>query len=206
MQSFISRLKTSFERRSTRVTWDGLYATGECRRYDGLEQFSRYAIIEGYCKWLGDANIILEIGCGAGTLIGRLDKNFVRSYLGVDISPAAIEMAREVFPGGNFIVGSGEAADFSDQRFSLIIFNESLYCLNPMESHFRRYLSYLFPGGHAIVSITDLRTDAQQAFEKAFGDHITSRTRASDHASGKSWELYLLTKEPSRSADGGVRS
>lgn len=52
------------------------------------------------------AQRVLEIGCGAGQL-GKylIEQGDVRSYTGVDFSSQAIEIAREVVPAGEFVVG-----------------------------------------------------------------------------------------------------
>jgi SAM-dependent methyltransferase len=48
---------------------------------------------------------VLDIGCGYGRTLDFMPKDWQGRYLGVDISPALIEVARENYPGRDFIVG-----------------------------------------------------------------------------------------------------
>lgn len=184
-------------------TWDGLYKTKETERYTALEQFARYALIEGYCKATHPQADILEVGCGTGILLGRMDPRLVRSYCGIDVSHTAIEEARRLHPAAVFFCGDAESFDRPGGSFDIVIFNESLYCLNDMETGFRRHLHFLRPGGHAVVSITGLRPDAQSLFESLVSPQIVSQTTAHDRQSGKSWSIYLVSRDPASGATGG---
>jgi SAM-dependent methyltransferase len=66
---------------------------------------------------------VLEIGCASGYyrevlryLLGRpID------YTGVDYSPAMINMARDYYPAGTFLVADGAKLPFPDQAFPIVI-------------------------------------------------------------------------------------
>ena len=180
-----------------RRTWDGMYRDKEPDRYKSLEQFARYAVIEGYCKSLPRPFSLLEVGCGAGILLSRLDPALIADYVGLDVSSLALDEARITYPNGNFVHSYAEAFSSDANSFDVIIFNESIYYLHNLVTQFNRYLSLLTPGGHAIVSITHLCPDPLRLFEEAFHKHIVSQTVVTDTRSTKAWSVYLVSKEPS---------
>lgn len=200
-QSVLTRGKRRLRRIITGTTaekecWEDLYRSGEPERYNKLEQFGRYALIEGYCKALKIAPIdILDVGCGAGILAQRLDPRLIGQYVGVDFSPTAIAGARQMLPTARFICADIEKVQFSAGAFDVIVFNESLYYCPDLTSQFSRYLVFLRVRGHAVVSMTDHYGSAQDAFEASFSSQIISETEISDVASGKSWTVYLVSKQ-----------
>ena len=174
-----------------------MYRDKEPDRYKSLEQFARYAVIEGYCKSLPRPFSLLEVGCGAGILLSRLDPALIAHYVGLDVSSLALDEARITYPNGNFVHSYAEAFSSDANSFDVIIFNESIYYLHNLVTQFNRYLSFLTPGGHAIVSITHLCPDPLRLFEEAFHKHIVSQTVVTDTRSTKAWSVYLVSKEPS---------
>jgi 2-polyprenyl-3-methyl-5-hydroxy-6-metoxy-1,4-benzoquinol methylase len=110
-------------------------------------------VIAGYCQFLNPAARVLDVGCGTGLLAQRLAQDTMSTYVGIDLSPVAIERARRLdLEKAEFIVGN--AATFEPpQAFDLIIFNEILYYLMRPEEHAQRYARHLVPGGHLIVSM-----------------------------------------------------
>ena len=180
-----------------RRTWDGMYRDKEPDRYRNLEQFARYAVIEGYCKSLPRPFSLLEVGCGAGILLSRLDTALIAHYVGLDVSSLALDEARITYPNGTYVHSYAEAFSSDADRFDVIIFNESIYYLHNLVTQFNRYLSFLTPGGYAIVSITHLCPDPLRLFEEVFSKHIVSQTVVTDTRSAKAWSVYLVSKEPS---------
>lgn len=194
IRRIIRRCYVTFSQNSatqSRIAWDGLYQSGEPNRYRSLDHCARYGVIEAYCKLLGHPASVLDVGCGVGILFDRFDKTFIAKYCGIDISPIAIESARKVLTGAEFIVGPAERLSFPEESFDIVIFNESLYYLDDMSGQFRRYLAFLTADGFALVSITGLRADAQQKFGTTFATNILSQTSITDHGTGKSWSVYL---------------
>ncbi len=91
--------------------WDGAYRvshdpwnqTAEQQIYD-----SRRVIAKTWAKRINDSSEtqarIIEVGCGFGHLTNGLRSTGLHS-LGIDISPLAIEKARNLYPRDNFEVG-----------------------------------------------------------------------------------------------------
>jgi SAM-dependent methyltransferase len=117
--------------------WDFINNTaGDCV-YPNLEKYA-------------NGGSILDLGCGPGNTANELAATAYESYVGVDISEAALEKARKrtresgrerknVFFQGDFIKYQPE------QKFDVILFRESIYHV-PMSKikdtldHYSRYL------------------------------------------------------------------
>ncbi len=87
---------------------------------------------------LDDHESVLEIGCGIGTLLGRLSKKYTNSkFYGLDTSAEAIEFAKKTIQGDHihFIQGTAESLPFKDQTFEKVFFQTlMMYIANPEES------------------------------------------------------------------------
>jgi SAM-dependent methyltransferase len=85
------------------------------------------------------AAAVLEIGCASGYyrevlryLLGRpID------YTGVDYSPAMIDLARDYYPNGHFVVADGAQLPFDDQSFPIVISSCVLLHVSNYEQHIR---------------------------------------------------------------------
>jgi ubiquinone/menaquinone biosynthesis C-methylase UbiE len=66
---------------------------------------------------------VLEIGCASGYYLEVLRYLLGRpvDYTGVDYSPAMIAMARDYYPGGNFMVADGAQLPFSNGAFPVVV-------------------------------------------------------------------------------------
>lgn len=190
----IARFFTRFNRRSR--TWEGLYRAGEPERYKKLDQRARYSVIEGYCRSIGKGLRILDVGCGAGILPSRLDRTVVGEYVGIDVSPTAIAEARQTCPTWRFECTPVENFRIRENDFDVVIFNESLYCLQQPWICLRRFLSLVSPGGAIIVSVTGLHPEFQEALDAEMSGLIGSCTSLHDRASDKSWKVYLINPHP----------
>jgi len=97
---------------------------------------------------------ILDVGCGTGSLASDLNPGSFESYLGVDVSAAAISIAQK---------RKGEKIDFEvgdlqhyecREKYDLIVFEESLYYIPFFRRRLlRRYAQYLRPGGLFVVTV-----------------------------------------------------
>ncbi len=90
-------------------TQDEAYRSGAYDFVESLDLAPRMAVLAGYVRHLG-LERILDLGCGRGLLLGHLDRDI--TYLGLDISPSAVEAARRSFaewPNAAF-----HAANFRD--------------------------------------------------------------------------------------------
>ncbi len=128
--------------------WDDRYAGSYGKLMErGCEQ-TRYRTIGEIVSALPVRSSLLDVGCGIATMVDYLP---ALDYTGVDVSQKALSVARSRH-SGTFVCSAAE--DFhTEEKFDVILFNESLYYFeNPMEQ-LTRYRGFLSEGGSIIVSI-----------------------------------------------------
>src|SRR5579871_664501 len=141
-----SRLKKYFwDKEFSGTKWDFINHTeGDCV-YESLEKYARNGSI-------------LDLGCGPGNTANEVAFNSYQSYVGVDISEAALEKARKrTLESGREAKNTFVQGDFVNyepiQKFDVILFRESMYHV-PMakiKSTLDRLSNYLKDGGVFIV-------------------------------------------------------
>jgi SAM-dependent methyltransferase len=115
-----------------------------------------YPYLQKYAK----GGNILDLGCGPGNTANELDSPSYSSYVGVDISEAALIKAlnRTVDNGRkekNLFLREDFVNYTPTQKFDLILFRESLYHvpLRKLKEMLARYSNFLKPGGVFVVRI-----------------------------------------------------
>lgn len=71
--------------------------------------------------------IILDLGCGNGNIIARLQKRLNADYYGLDISEAMITQAEKRLHDVHFMVGDAEKMPYVADKFDVIICNASFH-------------------------------------------------------------------------------
>jgi SAM-dependent methyltransferase len=135
-----------------RARWDYL---------EGLSEFAHNSVIAGYYARLRPNGSVLDLGCAAGLMQRTLLPHKYSRYLGVDISPDAIQRALQSqqecapYPETRFQVGDLEQPlQWDDRRFDVIIINESLfYAEDPPLVLSRLVEQALAPSGIVIISM-----------------------------------------------------
>ena len=99
---------------------------------------------------------VLEIGCGLGT-DGAQFAAADADYTGVDLTEAAVELARKRFDlfnlPGTFQTADAESLDFADESFDLVYSHGVLHHTPDTEKAIREIHRVLRPGGRAIVML-----------------------------------------------------
>src|SRR4051794_39463325 len=123
--------------------------------FDDLDQYHFEKLhhlvrLVDFDAWRGRA--VLDVGCGAGVDLARFAKGGA-VVTGVDLTPAAIDLARANFEqrglSGRFEVADGERLPFPDESFDLVFAHGVVqYTANPqgLVEECRRVLK---PGGQA---------------------------------------------------------
>jgi SAM-dependent methyltransferase len=93
---------------------------------------------------------VLEVGCGAGDLLSRLQ---VSRRCGVDVSPRQIGLAKEKVPDGTFYVQAGEELDLPTENFDYIIVSETINQAADVQSLFHKLRSVSHANTRLIVNI-----------------------------------------------------
>jgi ubiquinone/menaquinone biosynthesis C-methylase UbiE len=139
------------------------------------------------------ARRVLEIGCGPGRgldLISRLEED--SSFVGLDLSPKAIEFATEHCTSSKrvtFVQGDAEALPFGDAEFDVVLNIESSHNYPRVEKFFAEAVRVLKPGGYIAhadmmtssfaAQVARIRSDLAQQVEWLFDEDISEWVRAS---------------------------
>lgn len=97
---------------------------------------------------------VLDAGCGAGEPIARYLTEKGLTVVGLDQSPAMIEMCKRRMPGQTWLVM--DMCELSlNQQFDGIVAWDSFFHLNPDEqrSTIRRFSRHLNPGGTLLTTV-----------------------------------------------------
>ena len=99
---------------------------------------------------------VLEIGCGVGTDGAQFAKAGA-DYTGVDLTDAAIDLARKGFAlsdlPGRFLVSDAEKLDFPDSSFDLVYSHGVLHHTPDIRAAIREIHRVLKPEGQAMVML-----------------------------------------------------
>jgi SAM-dependent methyltransferase len=139
-----------------KALWDREYSAGDWYFNDNTAGDCVYSYLEKYAK----KGSILDIGCGSGNTANELSSDAYSSYLGVDISDAALDKARAWSEKtGRAEKNTFLQADFLEyvpsQKFDAILFRESMYLIpmGQVKATLDRYSQYLKDGGVFVVRI-----------------------------------------------------
>jgi len=124
--------------------WDDQFRSGEWKALDVAGEVAHYAILAAYVPYMHPNPDILDIGCGQGELVKHFKLRGFNSYLGVDLSSEAVRQATAEHGSEKIHFLSANCDSWTtEQRFDLIIFNESLYYSREPAKTLYRYASYL---------------------------------------------------------------
>lgn len=133
------------------------------------------------------ASQVLELGCGQGTLLKKLELELPAAVVqGADVSPRSLEKSRELGCRAELFELDLAALDFEARHaarlghFDLVICSEVLEHLADDKLALERIRSLLAPGGHLIVTVP---SGQRTRFDRALG-HVRHYTR-----SGLAWRL-----------------
>lgn len=96
---------------------------------------------------------VLDVGCGTGPVIELLAKKYPeKHFVGLDITPAMIEVARSKgLPNAEFVVGDAESLPFGDEGFDAILCSNSFHHYPNPGAFLREAHRVLRPGGKLIL-------------------------------------------------------
>jgi SAM-dependent methyltransferase len=153
MQAF---LKSYGPSNIKRLLWDKEYSGSKWNFADNTVGDCVYPHLEKYVK----NGSILDLGCGSGNTASELAATAYRTYVGVDISEAALSKAeRRTAESGRADKNRFAQGDFLSyvptQQFDVILFRESLYHipLSKVKAVLGRCSRYLRDGGVFIVRL-----------------------------------------------------
>lgn len=138
---------------------------------------------------------VLEIGCGMGTDGAQFAKAGA-NYTGIDLTDAAVELARKRFQvsglKGEFRVADAERLDFAEASFDLVYSHGVLHHTPDIEAAVREIHRVLKPGGRAMVMLYH-----RGSYNYRVGIRVLRRAGAGLLRSETGIKLInLLTREP----------
>jgi SAM-dependent methyltransferase len=129
-----------------KILWDQEFSGTHWDFIDDTVGDCVYTYLEKHLK----QGSILDLGCGPGNTANELPATAYTTYVGVDISEAALAKAtKRTMQNGRADKNSFTCSDFLDyrpgQRFDVILFRESMYHVplgevKPILAHFSKYL------------------------------------------------------------------
>jgi ubiquinone/menaquinone biosynthesis C-methylase UbiE len=146
--------------------------TGSTEHFDQLaSDYSRLRASSDYVDPLTEAIVelgdlrgrrVLDVGCGPGTVLRQLTRDFGVAGVGLDASPRMIEAARREAPGvDEFYVGRAEELPFADASFDAALMRLVVHHVDRPKA-FAEILHVLRSGGRFVITTSD--PDAFEAF------------------------------------------
>ncbi|HWA71316.1 MAG TPA: class I SAM-dependent methyltransferase [Polyangiaceae bacterium] len=158
--------------------WD---AFGELDRDNPAAYHRRRLILALVREHARSANQVLEVGCGQGALLKKLELELPAAVVhGADVSPRSLEKSRALGARAELFELDLSALDFEARHaprfgyFDLVICSEVLEHLADDALALSRIGSLLAPGGHLIVTVP---SGQKTRFDVAIG-HVRHYTRA----------------------------
>lgn len=132
--------------------WDKSYREGGWSWLGSPEERPHHYVIASIAAAYG-ATTILDVGCGEGHTHAALRGIGYRRYLGIDLSPSAIETASGAADERTRFLAADAETFKTDERFDVIIFNEMIYCFERPSDVLAHYEPMLNEGGFCIISM-----------------------------------------------------
>jgi len=125
-------------------------------RSGGWDRFSEPAteLVRAVERYANGGHILM-LGCGNASIASALAPDCFASFLGIDLSPEAIALARQR-SNQKIDFQTGDMLQFtSEKKFSVILFSESLYYLKAWQRKplLDRVARMLAPGGRIVVTV-----------------------------------------------------
>lgn len=111
------------------------------------------ALLDGLAGVVADLGVgagarVLDVGCGEGSFLAALAARFGFEAWGVDLSPAAVDLAARAWPDVGWVVANADRAlPFADASFDLVL----SVTARRHPDEFRRVLR---PDGHVVVAVS----------------------------------------------------
>ncbi len=145
---FIKRTHTE-----SKEQWDSEYKESAWNLLYHLREQAHYAVSLSYIIHLRPMPSILDVGCGEGLLYRGLRPYGYAQYTGIDFSEAAIARCASYCDEKTSFIAANAEEYVPDRIFDVILFSESLNCLNEPRKAMERYGAYLAKDGIFVVSL-----------------------------------------------------
>ena len=127
------------------------------------------------CPMTRPPHHILDIACGTGIAArALLDTYPDAEILGLDISPAMLDIAQQMVPEAVFVEGSSFDLPFADQSFDLVCSLDGMFDIDEM-------VRVCAPGGSIYIAYTHENVPIYQPLEKLRQSLENAGAQASTH-------------------------
>ena len=126
----------------------------------------------------------LDVACGPGLLLGVLQERGIEPS-GIDISPAAVEMAKEKMPGVDVYTGNAENLPWPDNTFDYISCLGSLERMLDLNKVLDEQKRVAKPGARFVYLVRNSETTTWKIFKKWLG--LRNRKGHQDAADLEAW-------------------
>jgi ubiquinone/menaquinone biosynthesis C-methylase UbiE len=100
---------------------------------------------------IGPGERVLDAGCGSGAALAPAARRG-RSAVGVELSPAMAERAREAAPGAEVVVGDAAKLDFADGSFDVVLAAFVVFFMPDPTAALREWTRVLAADGRVVLS------------------------------------------------------
>lgn len=115
---------------------------------------TRYRIMLNLFKKNDLHGKILDIGCGSGDFLGMLKFDSRNSLFGMDVSAAALTIAKQKdFVQNTFVGDLTKKEDIPQESFDVIVASEVLEHIGDYKLALKHVCAILRPGGHMIITV-----------------------------------------------------
>ena len=173
--------------------WNTEYAAGRWAYLGQLPELSRLSVVVGYLRHFAPGGSVLDLGCGEGFLLRRLQPSDYARYVGVDFSGAAIDKATALrLPKATFVTADVDAY-LPTETFDAIVFTEVLCYLPDPVRTVERYARHLNEKGVVVVSMNTNFRGGLAIVRKLKQHHATLEEVRLTHPDGhRSWVCAVL--------------
>lgn len=170
--------------------WDREFAAGKWSRLWDADESAHQFVAAGLLGALRPDSI-LDVGCGQGAFKAQLSHMDYRKYVGIDVSSAALDVARERDSDPRALYVHADAETWRPPgSFDVITFIESIVYLRSPADVVRRYIDEASPA-HVVVSLFGPKLTGRpywQIFREAGLSDPVHRFVVRN-ASGKQWTV-----------------
>ena len=168
------------------------------RMRDGKNIIHEYIAKPALYKQIGDVKgkDILCIGCGSGEECSYLKEIGANRVVGIDLSPALIDIAKESYSGIEFYVMDMESIDLEDDSFDMVLSSLTLHYVSNWTQTLIQINKVLRKNGNVIISTNHpirfgaevkrmpdreifvlgyIRYKAPKVLGDTYGDYLTER-------------------------------
>jgi SAM-dependent methyltransferase len=177
--------------------WEAQYLAGQWSFLHDLDQMTRYSVIASYLQALKRHGAVLDVGCGEGVLLERLGGLSYAKFVGVDISPTAVERARQMrYPRSSFVCADAQQY-VPDDLFDVIIFNEVLYYFADPQAVVQKFCGWVKADGLLVTSLYS-RSSRARAISRLLKRTYRSIAQIEIKSGGKGWLIGVFSPAGNR--------